>query len=245
MIIKDFFRKKKKKLDSKIIFMHLPKCGGASLKKAFAQLYDDKYFELSAHKTKRISEDYKECGENLQKLRVNLIHYIALSGKYDFITGHFQFDNILYKNTCSEYDFVTMIRDPVKRYISHYFYNRYKESQHYKIEVDIEAFVDSLYGRSLGDFYINSFTGPFQETTLENALNNASMFSLIGLLSDLNRFNDVFTDRYGVRLDIGRKNVNPLSKMDQDVILSDSILYKIEEICKRDIEFVKQLKLYC
>lgn len=89
----------------KICFVHIPKTGGTSLKR-----YMDQFFT-----TPDICPWDQTIDLNFRD-RAELV-------KYDLIRGHI-YGNIATEKLGPEYRYVTMLRDPVKRIISDYYFHR-------------------------------------------------------------------------------------------------------------------------
>lgn len=89
----------------KLCFVHIPKTGGTSLKNYLDQFFDNEKicpFDQSTELHKTTSEQ--------------------LAG-YDFIRGHIN-GHIAYRLLKDRYNYVTVIRHPVERVISNYFFHR-------------------------------------------------------------------------------------------------------------------------
>lgn len=237
--------KKSNTFNQKIIFMHLPKCGGTSTREALRKLYGRRVFDINANKSRQTCELLSNGSDNLQNFRTQLTYYQGISGKYNYISGHFQCNDVLLEQLTPSYDFITILREPISRFISHYFYNRYKEHGHFKIEDDIEEFIDSDEAKKMGNFYLNQLTGPYNQSKNDKALRNLAKFSIVGFLDDLDTFLGDFKSKYNQNLVIPKRNINPKNENDQQNILSDKILYKIENICKEDLLFYSDAKKIC
>jgi hypothetical protein len=184
-------------------------------------------------------EQEHQLGHLLSTYRNYILHYEMAIGK-SYISGHFTFNNKLKENFGNDYDFITMLRDPVKRWISHYYFNRYKESEHFKNKESIDDIINSELGISRGSMMLKWLSGYSNSPdAVQIAKDNIKLFTLVGFLEHLDDFSESFHQIFGKRLKIRKSNTNPLSQSSIKSELTDQRLYRIEEICKPDIEIYR------
>jgi hypothetical protein len=160
----------------------------------------------------------------------------------NYISGHFAFSDLAYEKFSNKFAFVTLIRDPVKRWISTYFYNRYKSSEHFKIDLDIEEYIESVFGKSQGCEYVKFLGGPrssgnySSEEAIERTKKNLHKFALIGTVEHLEDFKGRFSERFKSELNIDVKNRNPKPESIQKSVINSTLEQRIKEICRPDYE---------
>jgi len=243
-------------LSEPIFFLHIPKCGGSSIVEAIKHCYvtwaniaERDLFQLSAPASFQAASKLKYNLQNSYfandfatlKLREQLLlYYMCQNAKY--ISGHFPFSQTAYDSFGDRYKFITILRDPVKRCVSTYFYNRYKTNKHCKIEMGIEEYLNSELGRQTGRVYVNFLGGADEKGdygdagAINRAKENLHKFALVGCLECLEDFERLFAARFGRNLKIRVLNQNPKPKSEREAILSEEIKEKIAEICQPDIE---------
>jgi hypothetical protein len=240
-----------------IFYLHIPKCGGVSVGQAIASKYlsldfrnDKGIVNLNAPLSRQVIEiteglrypDETDDDYLILSFREKLLLYYMSQSNSKFISGHFPFSEGACQQHGEKFKLVTVVRDPVKRWISSYFFNRFKADDHMKVRDELEVYVDSHFGISQG-YELVKFIGEANKEgdytsyeVIERAKDCLKRFSVIGFLEDLDDFVKNFEDRFLVNLQIEKKNKNPASKDYQESVVSPGLLEKISAICQPDIE---------
>lgn len=240
-----------RKVGKKIVFLHIPKCGGTSIGQAIQASYG--FWEcLSRQNFGHLDSAASlkgSClsGEELMAYREKLLLYFLSNPRYKYISGHFSYSETAVVEFGGEWHFITVLRHPVSKWFSQYFFNRNKISDHFKIEADLESYVESEEGSALGSDYVRKLTQGFHWTeaaskeAVTQAIENLKKFALVGVLERLDVFKHQFEKRYGVKLNISIKNINPLAKTHQKDQITEEIRRKVENICRPDLEVYNYL----
>ena len=183
--------------DHRIFFMHIAKCGGSSITNALRDSFtplnpfaDQVIFHLdpyAAHQAATMSRQ-----EPLDYNR-KLLRYCLGCSEYKYVYGHFSFDEMAYETYRDQFAFVTVLRNPVDKWFSLYFYNRYKKSDFFKIEENLEDFVHTPTAVGYGCDYVMQFAGDYardhysyadytSDTAIKHAIENLKKFHLVGCL---------------------------------------------------------------
>lgn len=176
------------------------------------------------------------------KLREHLLLYFLSLQTNRYISGHFPFSEIAYREFHGKYAFITVLRDPVKRWISSYFFNSNKDSNHRKIEEDITTHLRSAFGRSQGYEYVKFLGGANKSgeytsgQSIDQAKRNLHKFDVVGFIEYQEDFLNQFENRFGVRLKLEQRNRNPASEAYRKSIVTEEIEEKIKAICGPDRE---------
>jgi hypothetical protein len=183
-IKKEFFYAIKK--PKKIIFDHIPKCGGSSLTAYLRKYYPTrKIFTISGFSPGLSIDHFKQLS-------------LAERYQYDLIAGHNA--NLLFDYFDPESLKITILRSPVDRIISHYFFAK-RTPHHYlyttihQNNISLEDYVKSN-NLELYNLYTTHFSGltlknvqSNPEQAIEHALKNLmNRYDIIGFLDDFNLF---------------------------------------------------------
>lgn len=234
-------------VSEKIFFLHIPKCGGTSVDSAIMEAYAWKSclrLDSAASRKAASAQD-----EELMHYRNSLLPYFMEQNGLRYISGHFSFNAKLHSRYSPHWRYVTVLRHPVQKYISQYFYNLQKtDADHFGIEESLSDFIDTEEGTRLGQDMVQKITGTAEVTTpgsaereaqIQLALRNIEKFQLVGILEDLQQFEKDFKKKFGVSILIKKKNRN---KRRDDKQLSHSIRKKIEQHCRPDITLYEHVK---
>jgi hypothetical protein len=235
------------KLNSKIVFIHVPKCGGVSvgggIKNAYGFWYNlrNKGFAGVNHKASKKASEILD--EPLYQIRRKILIYTLSQPNNRFVKGHVGINKVILNEFHDDWNFITILRDPVERWYSEYFYNRFKDSDHFATNLELEEYVSSQAGIQNGLKYITYFSGNKNSNrrNIEEAKQNLAKFSIVGILEDLSTFKNGFKSVFGSNLQIPHKNSNPAPRHVREDIPA-SIHEKVIELCKPDIEIYNWVK---
>ncbi len=172
-------------------------------------------------------------------LRKEILEGKLSNSRFKYLTGHFRCTEEIRKRHEDQWDFITVLRDPVKRWISEFFFNTHKKSDHFKIRIPLDEFLQTDIAQRMGSKYIDYFT---DGTTLRDSIGIKSSietienYSLVGILENLDQFKTNFKKTFQTELVINERNKNPLSKSEMDKGVSEDQMKVIKEYCQPDIE---------
>ena len=177
---------------SGLVYIHVPKCGGSSFGAALRLRYFYSQATINlvqsdaavvalhpqARGEDRIIADYDQRARDLAHLMTRGVRCIS---------GHVRYDGDVH--TRADYAFVTMLRDPVERFVSHYHYLQRRHPDPARPGT-LKGFLDTEDAARIASQYLFYFSGHSQNRApnLPRAIRVAqaalSRFDLVGDLSD-------------------------------------------------------------
>lgn len=227
----------------RVVFIHVPRCGGVSVSDALVERYGVaallrvRSVGIDPASSKR-SADLLSI--DVQTYRRNVLAYYMALPYLRYIHGHIWFRRGLYEHYAGEWSFATLLRHPIDRWFSAYFYNRYKAGSHCKVELELEDYVGARVGTETGSTYARYF-GSLDgddcsvDQAIANAKANLACFSVVGILEDLPRLARAFRTSLGIRLRIGHRNRSPAPLATRRAV-SSSVQRRVRRLCEPDVE---------
>ena len=232
-----------------VVFIHVPKCGGTSLGRAIRTRYllsqqtigPEESYRAVASLRPDLAPGSPDLFAAVHMFRQEILLYL-LHGGTRCVSAHVPFTLAAHRQFSGRYKFVTLLRDPVKRYISHYFYS-YGRDAHAGIHEPLESFIESPRGKAYGALYSEFYSGlpAGSDFTAATAIDQAkanldACFSVIGFLDDLPGMTQKLADELGISIKIGHANKATTPKAERRQAITPEIEARIRDICAPDID---------
>ncbi len=228
-------------LRHRIVFLHVPKCGGSSIGPAISRAYGlagrapGRRVHLAAPLTARLAE---ATGISVHRYRQLVMLYHLGLERTRFVTGHLHYTEEGPSDVLERWSFVTVLREPVARWFSAYFYDRFKSSDHARITLDLDEFLATDAARRFGDDYVRYLAphelgpGDVSAADVTAAAGALERLALVGRLEDTPRFLADFEGRFGVRLSIPRRNASPAPEAMERARRDPLVRARVAELCR-------------
>ncbi len=227
-----------------VIFIHIPKCGGTSISRGLRRAYYLSQIQMGAEETKEAlalvenTASEREIWQKMPKYRSFLAHYLLLK-KTKCLVGHIHFDDALYEKFHSDYAFMTMLRDPVDRFFSHFYFHLDTKPSGQCPNSNLEQFVHEASAKEFGSLMTQFLCGlpmdrDFHSSeAVEAAKANLDKFDIVGLLDQLPDFQQQVSDHLGTRLKIGHQNVGQ-KRRGSAAEISPDLMAQVRTLCAPD-----------
>lgn len=231
-----------------LVFVHVPKCAGTSIETALREHYRLSRIIIDPEASFRAAQADLACPANDQtrqailshasEMRRTLLHAHLATG-YHCITGHAPLGLNTLKAHEKSHDFITILREPVARFLSHLTFNLAGHGGHGRIDEPLENFLRSPRAKTMGSLYGKYFSGlPMSADftspeAVEAATHTLTKMNTVGRLDQLNKFSADIEKLTGKRLRITHKNKTASNQRTQTQITPEATKI-IESLCAAD-----------
>ena len=228
----------------KICFSHVPKCAGtsvgAAIDKQYYKFYQRILFPNFGIKLEASGRVAKLTSRPMKDVREELLGYALSLTTYKMAGSHVPCRPKLVEEFRGTWNFITVLRNPVDRWISEYLYNTYKPHSWAKNYLPLDDYVTSKAGVKAGRSYLLYFSNipdDYQgnlDPYIDEAVDNLNRFAIVGIAEDLETFIAKFENVFGKKLKIAQKNIGPKNNMKNQITENKALMKKIEKLCEAD-----------
>lgn len=240
-------------IPQRVVFHHVPKCGGTSVGRALRRRYLLSQGTVTPESSFRAFEaftgraDREQMLVDVLDLREQMFLYLLFED-VRCVSLHVRYSESAHNLFHGMYKFITILREPVSRFISHYFWSYGKSHAHARIEEPIEEFIQTERAKQLGATYSEFFSGLPKLTDFASddavvaAISNLNKFDVVGTLDDLPAFAENVRSEIGIKIRIGHENRSRRSLSEVKRVISPEVRQKIEELCEPDVRIWKSIR---
>lgn len=216
---------------NKIIFVHVPKCGGTSLSQMLRAKYPFTHYVIRDEESSRVF-DAGSRGRWME-FKMHMLAYYA-EREFNFIKGHVPVSREIIDRYSGRYKFITVLRHPVDRIISMYYFDarcnklpfsEFLKSERGRIESRI---LSHFFGELSWEDLCDGAAAP------QRAIDNLKRFSVVGVLENPQELSKQCRDALGFDVPLPRRNVGENRKSVGKEI-SDSDREDVYKACAEDI----------
>lgn len=224
-----------------VVYIHVPKCGGSSFGAALRlrAFPSQATIPLTASRRAALRDDPSLTGEAL--IRADYAHRTAalsqaLAVGKTAIAAHVPYAPDLHAGVGRSHLWVTLLRDPVARFASHYHYLQRAHPDPRRPST-LSAFCDAPDALRIGSQILFYFSGDWirpgihPSAQIMRAKRALAACDLVGRLEDADTFRRDLSQRVGTSLPMLFRNKAPAPPD-----LSRSLRRRIETICAADLE---------
>ena len=238
-----------------VTFIHAPKCGGTSVGSALRVRYLYSQATVSLKESAALQALLWPEATGIERfyrefeIRDQMMARLVMRG-VRCISAHARYNPALRAAERRPRRYVTVLREPVSRFVSHYLYVK----RHHPDSVEgseIESFLESEQARRFGSEYLFYFAGRYQVGETEvgglvrTACENLDSFDVVGDTAKMDAFRESVERTLGVRLLRLQRNMRPAGSQPG---FSEPQMRRVREICAPDLaifEHAMSVKAVC
>ena len=262
---------------AKFAFVHVPKSGGISIDLAMREQLA-KPGEARFSREGAIEMSLATFGQGINNLdsiaqfsdhhaqQLNGLLAYHLAQNWQYISGHVSTNQHIIKSFAQQYHFITVLREPVSRFISNYIYNKLTNSlpimapnnlNSDNLIAEVDHILAHRRGWQMANVMSMCITGRFAKDVADaqkiqsEFADNLAAYKVVGFLDNLDSFSKQIKQLSNKQINIGNHNTTD-SFLDekkqhvkstlQNYFNEPNVKAQLEHLCRFDIENYQRAK---
>lgn len=237
---------------SRIVYLHVPKCGGTSVRTALDGCFKP-WRSTQRNRVLHLDEPAarqatSEGRVQYDEARRTLLAYHLATTDADLVHGHYRYSRAVFERHRGTWSFITMLRDPIDRWYSHFYFNlAHDEGNEYHLTSTLEEHIQTDRAAMQGTELVRAFADvddPFAARTdvaIGRAIDNLREFTIVGALENLTGFARAFERRFSYPLHIPHVNATLQKSRKPRPEVSREIDDQVREFCAPDLQVYRSL----
>lgn len=230
-----------------VAFVHVPKCAGRSVERGLRRSYRLSRGHVHAGVTftharglmdrEITTQDDRQTALQMASDQRAAVYAYQLASGIKCVTGHAPVNAETLRLYGDSHLFVTVLREPVARFISHFNYS-YQSGGQGTIDLELGDFLKTARARTFGAMYAKYFahgsaTAPeAAEAEIRDCLER---FGVVGFVDDMPRFESNVRAALGRKISFGHVNSTAQRRKPKPAPIDEAMKDEISRICAPDI----------
>lgn len=230
-----------------VAFVHVPKCAGRSVERGLRRAYPLSRGHVHAGVTfthavglmdrEITTQDDRQTALQMASDHRAAVYAYQLAAGIKCVTGHAPVNAETLRLYGNSHLFVTVLRDPVARFISHFNYS-YRSGGQGSIDLDLEAFLKTSRAPTFGAMYAKYFAHGSQvapEAAEAEVRACLERFGAVGFVDDMPGFESNVRTALGRKVSFGHVNATAQRRKPKAPPIDQALKDEIIRICAPDI----------
>jgi len=231
----------------RVAFFHPAKCGGTSVRDSLGTVFGGprRVEPGSADRAAR------QIGIAPMVLREGILAYLVQRHDVPFISGHFCYFRRAFADREDEFDLITILRNPLDRFLSHYYFARFKPNPERFLpnHEELPEYLSTTRAKVWATTYTRMFVGEIESAkalhergacdempkAVASAIDNLGRFAIVGTLEHLKDFEAAIQQRYGIKGPIKHERKSPRLGYPKFADQPREVQERLLELCASDM----------